>query len=210
MVFRSGSSNGGRGGRGGCWMGGSGARCRGEAMTMNDDLKILVNEISGEGMRRVHVMAERPYRVIITSQVPPTIMWRRRDGVIEMVVPPWAKVKRWEDEIRLQHLEASWKAREAIYFDFSSCGGEAKRPVVAWWLNGMRISEGIVEAGLTFRAAFGYWPSAAWVRTWPKGLKNEEAFVPLGYGVGLDLFAVEWGWEGFVIVGGRSLGLTSL
>jgi hypothetical protein len=186
-----------------------------------DEVIVLQNDMSREGRRRVHVMAALP-------PTPPQ-MQTQHLGRGEAGIPEWAEVKVWMDEIRLHHLTATWMAREAMYYIFCREEGGRKHPVVVWAVsptpnpspfantaNGeggkIAVSKAeqaaiifcaMQEAALVFNGTFGYWPSAAWVRTWPKELKEEEeAFIPLEDGFGMDLFAVSWALEGFVIVGG--------
>ena len=185
------------------------------------EMAVVENVIGADGLRRVHVMAG----VDLTPR-PPSLGGRgsvenldltprpRFEGlsatsslggggnVAGIEIAEWAEVRAWEDEIRLHHLTATWRAREAVMLDFS-LWGDGEREAVAWALEeGVRISEAAVEAALAFYAAFRYWPSAAWVRRWPKGLKEDEAFIPITEDCGMDLFAVEWAVEGFVVVGG--------
>lgn len=177
---------------------------------MNDEM-VIENSLSAEGVRRVHVMA-----AMDLTPRPPSL--EERGSVAGIEIAEWAEVRAWEDEIRLHHLTATWRAREAVMLDFS-LWGDGEREAVMWAVdptpgpspfasaaNGEgrkpKISEAAVEAALAFYAAFGYWPSAAWVRRWPKGLTEEKAFIPITEDCGMDLFAVSWAAEGFVVVGG--------
>jgi hypothetical protein len=179
-------------------------------MSMNEVI-VVQNDMSREGLRCLHIMASEP---VDQAQLR---RWTQTDQ------PLGLDVKLSEDELRLHHLSATWLAREAMYYIFDLEGTGKKHPVVVYASAthvaeaaeggstpplhgrldpGIQIKEDAIEAALMFYGTFGYWPSAAWVRTWPKGLQVEDAFVALGEGFGLDLFAVPWAMDGFVIVGG--------
>lgn len=153
-----------------------------------NDVAVIQNDMSQEGRRTLHVMAAESLRERAQYIAP---------------LPEWAEVREWEDEIRLHHLTATWLAREAMYYTFRWEGNGRKHPVAIWALEpGQRISDAAVDAALIFFGTFDTWPSAAWVRTWPKGLQEEDAFIPISEGVGMDLFGVRWVPDGFVVVGG--------
>jgi hypothetical protein len=193
-----------------------------------DKIIVVQNDMSREGQRCLHVMSNRPMRkgAIHESPLP--------------VIPNWADMKEWEDEIHLHHLAATWLAREAMYYTFRREGNGKKHPVVVWATpipasathvaetadGGLRpprpapslteehrpekgsivswdeIKVAAVDAAIIFFGTFDYWPRVVWVRNWPKGLKEEDAFIPIGEGYGMDLIAVRWAMDGFVIVGG--------
>jgi len=175
------------------------------------EMAVVENVIGADGVRRVHVMAAvdltpstgfRQAQPTSSGQRPRPTSLGGRGNVAGIEIAEWAEVRTWEDEIRLHHLTATWRAREAVMLDFS-LWGDGEREAVMWALEeGVRISEAAVEAALAFYTAFRYWPNAAWVRRWPKGLKEEEAFIPITGDCGMDLFAVGWAAEGFVVVGG--------
>lgn len=157
-----------------------------------NDMIVVRNDMDGAGVRRLHVMADEP--------IDPAQAWRRWAHVEK---PLGMTVQMRTDEIRLHHLEAEFLPREVMYFTFRKWGDETPRPVAVWALEpGQRISEAAVDAALVFFATFGYWPSVAWVRRWPKGLAVEEAYIPLAEDAGMDLMDVPWAIEGCVIVGG--------
>jgi hypothetical protein len=157
------------------------------------DVIVLQNDMDWAGVRRLHVMADEP---IDQAQA-----WRRWAHV-EM--PLRLEVRTRTDEIRLHHLEAEFRPREAMYFTFTTWGDETPRPVAVWTLEpGQRISEAAVDAALVFYGTFDYWPSVAWVRRWPQGLAVEQAYIPLAEDAGMDLMDVPWATEGCVIVGGN-------
>lgn len=153
-----------------------------------DKVIILQDDMSQEGLRSLHVMSAEPLDQAHLRQ------WD---------CPYQLSVKMSQDEIRLYHLTATWLAREAMYFNFKKWGDDRLRPVAVWALEpGQRISDAAVDAALVFAGTFGFWPSAAWVRIWPKDLAIEDAYIPISWEYGIDLFAVKWVPEGFVVVGG--------
>ncbi len=185
-----------------------------------DEVVILQNEMSQDGWRRLHVMSGEPVDPVQALQ-----HWVQVDPLYRL------SVKASQDEIRLHHLEATWLAREAMYYTFRREGTGKKHPVVVY-VSATRVAEmaapqggananggskpplrrrldpwkqiykDSIEAALLFKGTFGFWPSAAWVRIWPKGLAVEEAYIPIAEDYGMDLFAVKWVPEGFVVVGG--------
>ena len=208
-----------------------------------DKVIMVQNDMSQEGQRCLHVMSNDPYPPALSpdGRAPSGERGHTVEGKIAMVfVPAWAKVKEWEDELRLHHLTATWMAREAMYYTFRREGNGKNHPVVVWATpisasatrvaetadGGLRpprqtpslteehrpekgsivswdeIKVAAVDAAIIFFGTFDYWPRVVWVRNWPKGLKEEDAFIPLGKGFGLDLIAVQWAMDGFVIVGG--------
>lgn len=150
------------------------------------DVVTICNEVVEGLVRRVHLMGNEE----IGADAP-------------VDIPERAQLRRYQDELRMHHLEASWRVREPMWFDFSSWGAEKKMPVVAWAMErGEKISDAATEAALVYRVALDHWPSVAWVRRWPKGLAVEDAIVPLEEGIWMDLIDVSWAVDGFVIVGG--------
>lgn len=141
---------------------------------------VIVDELNLDGVRTLHLMANDPLSAIEAGYE----------------VPPGAEVKVWTDEVRMQHLMATWPAREAMFLD--------GKEMVVWALeSGGSISQAATEAALLFFADFEFWPSAAWVRNWPRGLDVEKARIPISDECWMDLFAVPWAYERCVLVGGN-------
>lgn len=166
------------------------------------EIIVVQNDISQEGLRTLHVMSSAS--LLSHSGMMPSPSNTQILQIGGQVIPKWAEVKEWEDEIRLHHLSAIWRAREPIYYTFDQEMRMKKHPMVLWAKeNGDSIRKSAKDAAFEFYDFYGYWPSAAWVKTWPKGLKVEDAYIPIiDEDYGLDLFAVWWGIDGFVIVGG--------
>jgi hypothetical protein len=157
---------------------------------MGADIVVIGNEMAADGVRRVHL--------ICNTEIDPA-QWTRAG---KARIPATAEMKHYLDELRMYHLEAAWRVREPMTFDFRPYGGQ-QRQVVVWALDaGQRISEAALEAALAFFEAFDAWPGAAWVKKWPRGLKEEEAYIPIDESHGMDLFAVDWAIDRAVVVGG--------
>ena len=148
------------------------------------DFMVIENSFGPDGVRRVHVMGS-------ADLTPSPFPSGKGGAVAEIMIPGWAELKTWEDEIRLHHLAATWRARDLSPAPFPKGAGGHQN-----------ISDGAVDAALVFFGTFEFWPSAAWVRTWPRGLREEDAWIPITEDYGMDLFAVDWVGEGFVVVGG--------
>lgn len=149
------------------------------------DVIIVLDEVGQDLTRRIHVMSNEPIGEPWSGRIP---AWGKADAAQEGGV---------------YHLRAEWPVREAMYWRFRCWAGDRRYPTVTWaLLPGDRISVAAVDAALLFFGVFGYWPSCAWVRTWPRGLRVEEAYIPLSEDAGLDLIAVSWAPEGFVVIGG--------
>jgi hypothetical protein len=117
-------------------------------------------------------------------------------------VPEHAALKRYEDEIHLHHLEASWPARELVRVPVMEAAG-AYLLVVAWWIGDGKVSAAMVEAGAVLALAFGKDPSYAFIRSIPAGA---EEFVEVK---GICLVQANWVPDGFIAVtsGGMTRGL---
>lgn len=156
------------------------------------DCIVVQNDMTRAGLRRLHLMSNQPI-----DQVQALRRWAHTGRPVDCTAVNDL------DETRIHHLRAEWRPREAMYYTFRSEGTGRKHPVVVWALEpGQRISAAAVDAALIHYGVFQYWPSCAWVRTWPRGLRVEDAYIPLTESAGLDLFAVSWAMDGFVIVGG--------
>jgi hypothetical protein len=127
------------------------------------------------------------------------LMAGKAEALDDYQVPAHATVKRFEDDIHLHHLEASWSARELIRVPM----GAATWQVVAWWIGTDKVSASMLEAGLVFALAFGVDPACAMIRSLPKGV---EEFVEVK---GIALVQAGWVPQGFLAVtsGGMWRGL---
>jgi hypothetical protein len=163
---------------------------------MADEVIVLQNELSPEGLRCVHAMGNTALTALA-----------------EIEIPDWAQVKRYQDEIRLHHLEATWRPRgELIRFEQRfACGADCPlcqgsgcvwhRLVSLWCLEkGERIRQAIEAASMAYALATGRDPLFAWIRSLPKGVEYGEE-VPLGGAIIVNLYSVEWMPEQAVAVG---------
>jgi hypothetical protein len=160
-----------------------------------NDVRVLVNDLSPEGVRRVHVMGQEPELVMT-----------------EILVPSEALIRKYLDEIRLFHLEATWPPRGDLveirrdYRCEKECplchgAGCSWRRVVALFVlkKGERISQAIEQAAVLYAAATGRDPAFAWVRALPKGAEWGTV-VPVG-SQEIQLFSATWMPAAAVAVG---------
>jgi len=156
---------------------------------------ILLNDLL-DGMRRLHVMSDAPIGDEWKAQVP--------DGT---------PVHVYQDEIRLNHLEAAWAPRgDLVRFerrfdckpDCPACHGKG----CCWHLqltlfmleDGERVSQAIEAAAVEYALRTGNDPAYAWVRSMPKGIEY-GAEVKASETVMVNLFSAAWMPERAVAVG---------
>lgn len=146
---------------------------------MADEI-VIQNDLNPEGMRRVHLMAQVRLLPLAT---PYSECGNDGIQVAGIFVPSWADIKEREDEIRLHHLEATWRAQgDLVEFRVNfSCVTECplchgygcswRRLVALWCLGtGERISQAVEKAAVQYVLGIGQDPLFAWVRTLPKGV----------------------------------------
>ena len=168
----------------------------GEGRCKVGDVMVLENSLDGGWVRRVRLMADTT--AALDEWFPGNVA----------NVPEYAVIQRFEDNIHLQHLEASWSARELIRVPLSHV--EAYWQVVAWWVGTPipppfphfqrtkmekgSLTQAIVEAAARFALTFGVDPMFGFMRTMPSGAAE---FVEVK---GICLMQAWWVPEGFVAV----------
>lgn len=169
---------------------------------MNDDVMMIENSLSTEGVRRVHVMGSEKCHVTGDER-----------QVAGIEIPAWAEVKVWVDELKLHHLEATWQPRgELVDYSMAShcevdcpfCQGRGciwRRVVSLWMLKkGESLREGMKGASEAFALATGRDPLYAWARRLPKGVEW-GAEVAVGGEAFVNLYSADWMPERAVAVG---------
>jgi hypothetical protein len=167
---------------------------------MAEDVMMLQNDLSPAGIRMVHVMAPLAFPFAPDG----TSLHLQEAQIGGLVIPAWAEVKIWQDEIRLHHLEATWRPRGdliryemrfACQADCASCRGSGctwQRLVALWGLqSGERIRQAINDASVTYALATGFDPQFAWIRSLPRGVEY-GAEVLIGGVVTVNLYSAEW------------------
>ena len=116
-------------------------------------------------------------------------------------LPAHAQIKRYQDDIHLHHLDASWPARELIRVPM----GAACWQLVAWWIGDGKVSAAMIDAALIFALEFAVDPQFALISALPAGAQD---FVEVR---GISLLQVDWVPAGFLAVtsGGMWRGLPS-
>lgn len=171
---------------------------------MEDQVTVLQNDLSPEGLRRVHLMAPAPLCPPAAEAASPQI--KSGFGGIEVGgiwIPEHAQVIERQDEIRFYRLEASWKAQgDLVEYqvnfpcgpDCPLCHGSGcswRRLVALWCLKqGERISQAVESAALQYGLGTGQDPTFAWTRTLPKGVEW-GAPIPIG-SQEILLFGAKW------------------
>lgn len=197
------------------------------------ELVVLVNDVV-EGMRRVKVMSDGPIpsatRVAdmpdgglkpprATPALSPNASAAFGERELGFDIPEGAEVKVFQDEIRIWHLEAEWKARgDMVVFEKRfACGagcpichgkGCAWRRLVALWglEKGERIRETVGNAAVEYALRTGNDPAYAWVRSMPKEVKYGDE-MKISETVMVNLFSAAWMPERAVAVGRGNGGL---
>lgn len=137
------------------------------------DVMILENALDGAWNHKLRLMAGKASAL---------------DGY---PVPAHATVKRYEDDLHLHRLDASWPARELVRVPVM---GDAYRLVVAWWIGSDRLSQAMVAAGEEFAVTLGVNPNYAFMRSIPA---VTQEFVEVK---GICLVQCGWVPTGFVVV----------
>lgn len=150
--------------------------------------KIIVNELSHEGMRRVKVISDA------------RIDLQRWLAAVPLEARELIKAELSEDKaLGVHHLSMSWPARDKAEFGFS----QRHRRMLVWKiLENQRASQAIREAVVAYMRwrGVGVFPKFVFMKSLPKGAEN---------GMLMDdviILQAEWALEGCVILGGRNDG----
>jgi hypothetical protein len=158
---------------------------------MTDEVTVLEDLCSPEGVRRLHVMSGTEIDLSL-------LMWRVPVPAQDMV-----QVREWEEaQLGVKHAELRWKAREGVRWQIQVDGKMVEWHGVLWYIEpGGRISEAVGDAAGRYWVEFECWPQFGWVRRLPEGVE-EGVEVEIGSGVeAVHVMLADWVPAGFVAVG---------
>lgn len=121
------------------------------------------------------------------------LMAGKADDLKEFEIPAHATLKRYVDDIRMHHLDASWALRQVIRMQHPD-HAEALWTITPWWVGEQRLSQAMLDAGVAFALATGQDPQTAMVRRMPAGVEEFTEYK------GMTLGLADWVLDGFVVV----------
>lgn len=122
------------------------------------------------------------------------LMARDASAFDEYPFPQHAALKKYEDNIHLYHLEATWPLRELVRLPIPAAGSNVYQLLVAWWIGDGTVRRSMLDAGMAFAVEFGADPQFAFIREIPMGAQE---FMEVG---GICLGQAEWVPVGFLVV----------
>lgn len=116
--------------------------------------------------------------------------------VIEHIEEGW-QVKEWEDVmLSLYYVELRQAYRGPVEIHFPALGPKKFIRVLAWAIQGDKVSQCMQEGAQAFGRMVGRWPRFAYIWKLPVGAQE---FVEV---MGVMLVQVDWAIPGFLFIGG--------
>jgi hypothetical protein len=108
-------------------------------------------------------------------------------------LPAHARVKRYRDDLRIHHIEASYPLRQIIRLQHPDYR-QATWTMAAWWFGKDKVIPAMLNAGVQYALETGQDPQVAFIRALPRGA---DEFVDVH---GMSLVQADWVPDEFVAV----------